>query len=319
MRSGNSSVNFMPRKVLITGVAGFLGRATAREFGREGWIVQGIDDSAPENASLPAGAAYRRMILPDPSLPALLREWQPEVCVHCAGRASVPLSLTDPAADYRGNAALTFELLDALRQTTPGCRFIFLSSAAVYGNPSTLPIGETAATSPMSPYGYHKLQGELLCEEFSRVYGQPTAIARIFSAYGPGLRRQVVWDICAKILGGGGELRLHGTGQESRDFIHSTDVARALITLAECPDGNATRYNVASGREVTIAELVTVLSAAVGRPTHPIFSGETRAGDPLNWRADVSKLEALGFRSSVSLEQGLRGVASWALAELGAV
>src|SRR5438552_189686 len=79
----------------------------------------------------------------------------------------------------------------------------------------------------LSPYGYHKRQAELICEEFSRVYALPTAVARIFSAYGPGLRRQVVWDICEKALATG-KLELRGTGAESRDFIHAADIARGL-------------------------------------------------------------------------------------------
>ncbi|MHA3771977.1 NAD-dependent epimerase/dehydratase family protein [Verrucomicrobiota bacterium sgz303538] len=305
----------MNRTVLITGVAGFLGRTVAREFSRAGWHVLGVDDSAPENASLPTGARYHRARLPHPSLAELIRETSPQACVHCAGRASVPLSLQDPAADFNGNTALTFELLNTLRQHAPQCRFLFLSSAAVYGNPATLPVCETHPTAPLSPYGYHKLQSELLCEEFTCVYGLPTAAVRIFSAYGPGLRRQVIWDICAKLLNGG-DLRLYGTGRESRDFIHAVDVAKALVLLAERAPCDGERYNLASGQEVTIAELFNQLALALDRPAQPIFDGQTRAGDPLNWRADVGRLQTLGFQPSVSLDHGLRGVAAWASAEL---
>ncbi len=276
----------------------------------------GVDDSAPENASLPAGASYHRSRLPDASLADVVKEHAPQACVHCAGRASVPLSLKDPAADFSGNTALTFELLDTLRKHAPSCRFLFLSSAAVYGNPATLPISETHSTAPLSPYGYHKLQSELLCEEFARIYGVPTASVRIFSAYGPGLRRQVIWDICTKLLNGGGDLKLYGTGRESRDFIHAADVARALMLLAEKAPCEGERYNLASGQEVTIAELFDRLAKALGCAAQPIFGGEVRAGDPLNWRADISRLQMLGFQPTVSLDQGLRGVAAWASAEL---
>lgn len=306
----------MKRTVLVTGVAGFLGRAVAREFARGGWHVLGVDDSAPENASLPAGASYHRARLPHESLAGLVREYFPQACVHCAGRASVPLSLQDPAADFSGNTALTFELLDTLRQHASRCRFLFLSSAAVYGNPATLPISEAHSTAPLSPYGYHKLQSELLCEEFARIYGVPTASVRIFSAYGPGLRRQVIWDICAKLLNGGGKLELYGTGRESRDFIHSADVAKALLLLAEAAPCEGERYNLASGQEVTIAELFDRLATALNQQARPVFGGQVRPGDPLNWRADISRLQALGFQPSMSLEQGLRGVAAWASAEL---
>jgi UDP-glucose 4-epimerase len=302
----------MTKTVLITGVAGFLGRYVARQFTRDGWRVIGLDDVPPENA--PA-ANYRRMRLPSPAFAELLRTDRPDVCVHCAGRASVPLSMEDPAADFRGNTVLTFELLDALRQHRPSCRFLFLSSAAVYGNPELLPIRETHPVAPLSPYGFHKRQCELLCEEFARIYGVPTASVRIFSAYGPGLRRQVVWDICEKVITTGA-LRLRGTGSETRDFIHAADVARALAVLAEKAPAEGEAYNLASGREVTIAELAALVVSSLRKEVEPLFDGGVRPGDPLQWRADISRIEQLGFAPAVTLEHGVQAVATWSSAEL---
>ena len=274
----------------------------------------GIDDVPPENVQLHA-LAYHRMQLPSAALADLLRAAAPDVCVHCAGRASVGLSMSDPAADFRGNSMLTFEVLDALRQHAPQCRFLLLSSAAVYGNPATLPVVEDHPIAPLSPYGYHKRQAELLCEEFSRIYALPTASARIFSAYGPGLRRQVVWDVCEKVLTTG-RLPLHGTGGESRDFIHAADIARALFLIAEKAPCDGEIYNLASGRAVTIAALAAILLDALGSKATPAFNGTTTPGDPLHWRADIAKLAALGFAPAIPLEQGVRGVATWCAAEL---
>ncbi len=302
------------KTVLITGVAGFLGRYVARHFVREGCRVIGLDDVPPENVQL-HGVAYHRMQLPSSVLAEVLRAAAPDVCVHCAGRASVGLSMTDPAADFRGNAALTFELLDALRQHAPRCRFLLLSSAAVYGNPATLPVAEDQPVAPLSPYGYHKRQAELLCEEFSRIYALPTASARIFSAYGPGLRRQVVWDVCEKVLTTG-RLALHGTGGESRDFIHAADIARGLDVIAEKAPCEGEIYNLASGRAVTIADLAAMLLSALGSKVAPDFNGAATPGDPLHWQADIAKLATLGFAPSIALELGVRGVATWCAAEL---
>lgn len=304
----------MSKTALITGVAGFLGRYVARHFAREGWRVIGLDEIPPENVQLPM-VTYRRVALPHPELAEIVRAEAPQVCVHCAGRASVGLSMEDPAADFRGNTVLVFEILEALRRQAPGCRFLFLSSAAVYGNPATQPVLETHPVQPLSPYGYHKRQAELLCEEFSRIYGLPTAAARIFSAYGPGLRRQVVWDICAKVLTTG-KLELHGTGTESRDFIHAADIARALHTLATAAPAQAEIYNLASGREVTIAHLAGTLLAALGSSVQPAFNGVATPGDPRQWRADISKITELGFVPAIPLEQGLQGVATACAAEL---
>ena len=299
---------------LITGVAGFLGRYVARHFVREGWRVIGIDDVPPENVQLTA-VAFHRLQLPSTALPEILRATAPDVCVHCAGRASVPLSMAEPKPDFEANAVLTFELLDALRLHAPRCRLLFLSSAAVYGDPAALPVTEDQSVAPLSPYGYHKRQAELLCEEFSRIYGLPTAVVRIFSAYGPGLRRQVLWDICSRALMTG-HLSLGGTGEESRDFIHAGDVAAGLRVLAERAAAEGEIYNLASGCETTIRELATLLLRALGSEITPQFDGQRRAGDPLHWRADISRLQALGFQPQISRERGIAATAQWCAAEL---
>jgi UDP-glucose 4-epimerase len=304
----------MADTVLITGAAGFLGRYVARHFAGQKYKVVGIDCVPPENASVPAQGVYRQLQLPSPRFAELLREYRPTICVHCAGRASVGLSVEDPASDFQAGPPLTFELLNALR-ALPSCKFVFLSSAAVYGNPRTLPISEDQIPAPLSPYGYHKLQSELLCEEFAKVYNLRTASMRIFSAYGSGLRRQVVWDICRKALSDDGVI-LHGTGSESRDFIHAIDIARAVAVIAASASMHGETYNVATGREVLIRDLARLILDSMGNPRPLTFDGAVPAGTPLNWQADISRLGALGFAPSVSLEQGLRTFTVWCSAEL---
>jgi UDP-glucose 4-epimerase len=306
------------KTVVITGVAGFLGGHVARHFAQNGWSVVGVDVVAPENARIGTQCRYVQLSLPSPELSELLKEIQPHTCVHCAGRASVGLSIEDPAADFRGNTVLTFELLDALRRTAPHCRFLLLSSAAVYGNPQRLPVGEDQPVAPLSPYGFHKRQAELLVQEFAKVYGQPGLSVRIFSAYGPGLRRQVIWDICERILSTGA-LTLGGTGEETRDFVHAADVAGALALLADRAPAEGEIYNLATGRETSIAELADMLATALKRKVRATFDGRSRPGDPRNWRADVSKLRALGFQPALSLEDGLAQIAQWASAELAGI
>ena len=303
------------KTVLITGVAGFLGRHAARQFARAGWRVVGVDLAAPESAKLSAGTLYQRMELPSASLAELLRALPPDTCVHCAGRASVTSSMQDPAADFRDNTVLTFELLETLRTAAPGCRLLLLSSAAVYGNPASLPVAEDHRLAPLSPYGYHKLQCELLCEEFSRIYALPTTIARVFDAYGTGLRRQLVWDICERAHASA-PLVLPGTGREGRDLIHASDVARSLVLLAEQGAADADAYNVASGEETAVAALADLLLGALLSEARPVFGGRATPGNPPCWRADIAKISALGFKPAISLEQGLRSVAAWCAAEL---
>lgn len=303
------------KSVLVIGVAGFIGRYIARYFSEQGWSVIGIDNSPPENAPLANLSNYYRLQLPNAELASILQEKSPDLCIHCAGRASVGQSITDPSADFHSGTVLTFEILNSLRLYSPDCRFIFLSSAAVYGNPESLPIKENQSLAPISPYGFHKRQSEQLCLEFTKVYNLKTAIVRIFSAYGPGLRRQVLWDICRKAITQD-SLQLQGTGEESRDFIHALDIARALLVVAQAAPMEANIYNLGSGREVAIAQLANLILAALEYEHSPIFDGIVPSGTPYNWQADISKLKALGFATSVPLEKGVKTFANWCRAEL---
>lgn len=305
----------MGKRVLVTGAAGFIGRYAVRHFMEQGWAVIGIDNSPPENAPLANLTVYHQLQLPDSKLNAILQETPPHVLIHCAGRASVGLSVKEPGADFYGNTVLTFELLNSLRLYAPQCRFILLSSAAVYGNPASIPISESQVTTPISPYGFHKLQCEQICLEFTKLYQVPTASVRIFSAYGPGLRRQVLWDICQKAIAHDSVL-LQGTGEESRDLIHALDIARALEIVARQAPMEGEAYNLAKGREVAIKALANLVLAALELDRSLVFDGVVPVGNPLNWQADISKLKALGFLPQVELEQGIKTFATWCRAEL---
>jgi len=308
-------MNNSSKTVLITGVAGFIARYVARHFAAQGWLVIGTDSSPPENAPTANLKAYHQLRLPAPALGDLLKEYSPEVFVHCAGRASVGLSVTDPLSDFYGNTVLTLEVLNSLRIHSPNCRFIFLSSAATYGNPQSLPISEGQLTTPLSPYGFHKLQSEQLCLEFAKVYGLSTASVRIFSAYGPGLRRQVMWDICHKAIIQK-SVTLQGTGQESRDFIHALDIAKALALVATDAPMQGEVYNLATGKEVTIAGLAGLILGVLEYKGILEFDGEVPTGNPLNWHADITSIKSLGFNPTVNLEDGVKTFSNWCRAEL---
>lgn len=305
----------MTKTVLITGVTGFIGRYVARLFAEDGWQVVGIGTRPPENAPTKNLAHYQKLFLPDDQLIEIIQKYPPDLCVHCAGRAAVGLSVEDPKSDFMANASMTFHLLDTLRVHAHNCRMIYLSSAAVYGNPTALPVSENQPISPISPYGFHKLMSEQLCQEFSKIYNLQTASLRIFSAYGPGLRRQVLWDICQQLILYN-TLHLKGTGQESRDFIHGLDVAKAIKSIALNAPMNGEVYNVGTGREITIRELSKKVVHALDLDITPEFDQVEPIGIPLNWQADISQLQSLGFQDSVTLDQGLKTFVYWCRAEL---
>jgi UDP-glucose 4-epimerase len=296
--------------VVITGVNGFLGQYAARHFAARGWSVIGIGSSLPLPSLVGVVRKYQRWRLPDLRFADLLGEVRPELCVHCAGRASVPGSFVDPQEDFALGPVLVFDLLEQIRGRSKETRFLLLSSAAVYGNPVRLPVAEEDAVQPASPYGHHRLMSERVCFEFAQLFGIGTASLRIFSAYGPGLRRQVLWDICSK-ASAGGDLLLQGTGSESRDFIHAADIARALEHVAGRAAFAGEAYNLASGRETTVAELAGRILERLAPRARLRFEGVLPPGTPRNWRADVSKLAGLCFVPQVPFELGVAEYVRW--------
>ena len=191
----------MPERVLVTGAGGFLGSHICTHLAQEGNSVAAVDrfSPTPDMPELfPRLSGFFEICLPDDTFATLLRQFQRTILVHCAGSASVPYSVQHPYDDFRLSVELTAFILENLRQYLPSCHFIFLSSAAVYGNPKGLPIREDAACLPISPYGYHKHICEKLCEEYRTLFGIRSSVLRIFSAYGERLRKQVIFDLCRK-------------------------------------------------------------------------------------------------------------------------
>lgn len=274
---------------LVTGGHGFIGRrVSARLLGR-GWRVHAA--GRPETE------------IPSVSFSRLVERARPDLVVHCAGPASVPDAEESPDADRTASLDVFRSVLETV---DGGTRVVFVSSAAVYGNPNELPVPESAPLLPISAYGRHRVA----CEELLRDSGLPFVIARVFSAYGEGLRRQVLWDIARKALAGG-VVELLGTGDESRDFVHVEDVGEAIAAIASETALEDAAVNVGSGEETTIRQLAELLVSELATGAVLRFTGCRREADPLRWRADVSALSRLGWRPQVGIDEGVRRYAAW--------
>lgn len=293
-------------KVLVTGSSGFLGGYIAREFLQQGWQVALVDQY--RNPEMDPSLQIVTSLLSDEAENAI-SDLQPDLVVHAAGTASVQNSLANADQDFAGSVMLTQRLLSLLQRRTPKSKVIFLSSAAVYGNPKKLPVSEDDAIAPISPYGFNKYMSELLIELYVRVYHLQACSVRIFSAYGSGLRKQLFWDICNKVKSDHA-VTLMGTGNEERDMIHVLDISRAIHLLATKAVFQGENYNLGSGIPTSIRELAKTLIDNFG--DIPLtFSGQSRPGDPLHWQADVSRLSNLGFACEVGIKEGLAQYAEW--------
>ena len=294
-------------KVLITGALGFIGNKVGQYFLDKGYDVIGWDRFDSES-SFPVSIVD---MLDESEIIKALESSLPDIVIHCAGSADVGKSVQNPEADYEGNVTITHNLLFALHKLgMERTRVVFLSSAGVYGNPDKLPITEDTPLNPLSPYAVHKVMCEELCKYFATNYKMHIKVARIFSAYGAGLRKQIFWDMYNKYKSTGC-LEMFGTGNESRDYIHVDDVVNALYLLATS-DSDDVIFNVANGEEVTIREATEMFAECIGLSLEKIsFNGTVREGDPLNWRADISKIRSLGYVKSVEMNDGLKLYLEW--------
>ena len=292
-------------RILILGSEGFIGSHAVRHFRALGYSVTAADIVLKDEKDYllinPEFADFSR----------IFSQWQFDVCINATGAANVQLSFTYPAMDYTLNAANIYHILDSIRKYNPECKFINLSSAAVYGNPFSLPIHESAPLNPVSPYGYHKYYSEQICREFHILFGLRTMSTRIFSAYGERLKKQLFWDLYQKVSQTTESIELFGTGNETRDFIYIGDITNALhsIILKAPFDGSA--VNVASGKESTIREVVDIFMHALDKQIDVRFTGNNKIGDPLNWRADIGLLESFGFKTTYSLKDGINNYCRW--------
>jgi dTDP-glucose 4,6-dehydratase/UDP-glucose 4-epimerase len=293
-------------KVLVIGSKGFIGQSLSVYFRSKGFDVWETDVIAEyENPD--------RFILVEatnPDFSVVFQQEKYDLCINCSGAASVPDSLSNPAKDFILNTVNVFNILEAIRKNQPHCKFINISSAAVYGNPEVLPISEESRPNPLSPYGCHKLLAEHICKEFWDLFQIQTCSLRIFSVYGPGLKKQLFWDLFRKARTGD-PFFLFGTGKESRDYIYILDLVRAIDLVAQFSNFKADIINIANGEEVLIEKAVSTFFGFFDLNIQYEFSGDTRSGDPLNWKADIKKLKSFGYKPEVDLQIGLKNYFNW--------
>jgi UDP-glucose 4-epimerase len=305
--------------VWITGARGFIGRHVARRFMASGARVAGLGHGAWREIEAELWGVSH-WINGDVTASNLSHLGDvtglPDVIVHLAGGSTVSAAIQQPREDFFRTVATTVELLDWLRVASPTTSLTVASSAAVYGAGHEGLIRESAALEPFSPYGYHKLMMESLCRSYGQSFGLRSVVARLFSVYGDGLRKQLLWDACSKLAAGADRLSLGGTGREVRDWVHVEDVAKVLVSLPGHAQINVPVFNVGTGLGTSISRVAETLARSWGAAAgHTItgveFSGSTRPGDPFSLVADVGKLARIGLHCERNVDAGLAEYVAW--------
>jgi UDP-glucose 4-epimerase len=296
-------------KILVTGGAGFIGSALSNHVVSLGHRVRVIDDlSAGDPAVLDNAVAFTRGDVRDiPKLWTLLRGV--EVVFHLAARVSVSESILYPVEYNEVNVGGTVSLMTAARDA--GVRRVVLaSSGTVYGEQEDQPVRETALVRPPNPYAVSKIASEYYVSALGTLYDIETVLLRIFNAYGPGQavppsHPPVIPHFVRQALTGSTPT-VFGNGKQTRDFIHISDVVTALTTAGLAERVNGLIFNIGTGREVSINELLKRIEALLGGRVVSLHNA-TQSGGVSRLVADTRLAkEVLGFEARVSIDEGLR-------------
>ena len=291
--------------ILIIGSEGFIGKNIVNFYLHKNVNVAGVDVTESTNK-----IKYFRVSDLTYNLNDTLLGYIPDICFYCGGSANVQLSIEQPYKDFLLNVERVSSALDGLMRINKNCKFINISSAAVYGNPKKFPVEENCPFEPVSPYGWHKFQSENLCQEYFNRFGIPTCSVRPFSIYGSGQRKLLFWDVYQKVKKKE-PMTFFGTGNETRDFIYIEDFVKALDSIIMCGEFNGDCYNIAFGEETTIKMAISTFLEILEVKHELIFTSIDRNGDPGHWHADISKLKRTGFTPSITLKQGLQQYKTW--------
>jgi UDP-glucose 4-epimerase len=299
------------RRVIVTGGAGFIGSALVRLLAERGDDVRVYDSLSTGSAELLEGTGAELVEGDVRDVEALEQAAEGhDVVFHLAAGTGVLPSIEDPFADFDLNARGTLAALWVARRVGAR-RFVFSSSNAPLGA-GAYPASEEKPVAPLSPYGAGKAAGEAYCSAFHGAYGLDAVAVRFSNAYGPrSAHKGNVIPLFLKRILAGQELVVYGDGTQTRDFVYVQDLAAGLV-LASTVDGiGGEVFQLASGVETSLNELVSLLAEVTGRK--PAVTQEpARPGEILRNYSLIDKAqERLGYAPETALAEGLRKTYDW--------
>jgi len=298
------------KKILITGAKGFLGSYTSKYFKASGYETYGIGHNTFSDLDNKT-KEIDYWIKDDVSMKAILEFKKSfDVIIHCAGSGSVNYSFEHTNEDFEKTVDGTLAVLEYMKLYNPKAQLIYPSSPAVQGEHPDKPIKEEYIGKPASPYGYHKKIVEDLCQNYSKEFGLNISIVRLFSVYGNGLKKQLLWDACNKINNAQDQVDFWGTGEETRDFIHISDVM-SLFDILLRQKNKYLLINGGNGTRHTVRKVVEMIRNLIGSKVHINFNNKVNRGNPIYYWADTQKLENYGFNAKKNLNQELKNYVEW--------
>ena len=302
-----------PRRVLVTGGAGFIGSHVVDAHVERGDRVWVVDDlSSGRLANVNPEAEFLEMGIEDPALRDLFREVGFDLVSSHAAQIDVRTSVADPARDANINILGILNVLECARETGTG-RIVYVSSGGVvYGEPDEIPTPEDAPKLPLSPYGVTKLSGEYYLNYYRTIHGLEYVALRYSNVFGP---RQdphgeagVVAIFCER-LQSGDELTIFGDGEQTRDYVYVKDVVSANLLASEmmlkpAPNIDAVAFNVGTGVGTSVNRLADVLEGIAEDRPGRVYR-EARAGELRHSTLDVSRLAERGWAADYTLKDGL--------------
>ncbi|AXA40631.1 UDP-glucose 4-epimerase GalE [Rhizobium leguminosarum] len=303
----------MPRYILVTGGAGFIGSHICKALSRAGMIPVTYDNLSTGHAdSVRWGPLIRAELADAAALRRTLAEFSPDCVIHCGANAYVGESVDMPRKYYRNNVVGSLTLLEACLDQDID-RIVFSSSCATYGVPASLPIREESPQHPVNPYGRTKLIFEMALEDFAAAYGVRFAALRYFNAAGADPDGELAERhhpethlIPRALLAAAGRLErldIFGTdyatedGTCVRDYVHVSDLAQAHLAAVNhlMAGGGSLSVNLGSGRGTSVREILEAIYRASGREV-PVNYRARRAGDPPVLFANTARAKAeFGF------------------------
>ncbi len=305
-------------RVLVTGGAGFIGRWVVAELLNRSIEVTVLDDlSSGSEANLGEFAGhgnFKEFVVGDvrdARLLGALLDRGADYVMHLAARINVQASIDDPGDTFDSDVVGTFGLLELCR--VRGIGMLFMSTCMVYARAEDRAISEVSATYPASPYAAAKLAGEALTQSYFQTYDLPTTVVRPFNTYGPFQRTDGeggVVSIFAQRDLAGDDLKIYGSGEQTRDLLYATDCARFVVEAAFSEKARGQILNAGSGRDVTVNDLAALICSDPVRIKH--VEHIHPQSEIMKLQCDYSRAkELLGWEPEVTLENGIERVREW--------